>query len=161
MTELGKDFWRQDRNVVVSQVQITNLLESAERPRDVVESVAFKVYQLDVVLDADERAVVDCLDPVHAQVDSPRFDGNEGPLRQSLDVVVVQVEVVNGDRAVEHFGRNGGQKVFAEVQLVETTVEIKRLLRHVFDVISAQSQPRQRRQRVHGLEGELGYEVVG
>ena len=59
-------------------------------------------------------------DPVGAEVDATGRDASEGVLVQRLDVIVVEVEVVDDQGAVEHEWREAGDEVLTQVQFVQT-----------------------------------------
>ena len=67
--------------------------------------------------------------PVHPQVDSPRRDGLEGVLLEALDIVVVEVEIIDGKGVIEHVLGHGGDEVLAQVELVQPLLvaEVKKI----------------------------------
>ena len=57
-------------------------------------------------------------DPVGAEVDTTGRDASECVRVQSFNVIVIEVEVVDDQGAVEHVWREAGNEVFAQVQFV-------------------------------------------
>ena len=68
-------------------------------------------------------------DPVGAEVDATGRDASEGVLVQRLDVIVVEVEVVDDQGAVEHVRGEAGDEVLAQVELVQPLLvaEVKKI----------------------------------
>ena len=106
-------------DVVVGEVEVAEVLQLVEGAGHVVEAVPLQVEQLQRGLQPGEGVGVDVADPVHAQVDSPRRDGLEGILLEALDIVVVEVEIIDGEGVVEHVLGHGGDEVLAQVELVQ------------------------------------------
>ena len=58
-------------------------------------------------------------DPIGAEVDTSGCDASEGVRLQSFNVVVIEVEVVDDQGAVEHVWRETSNEVLAQVQFVQ------------------------------------------
>ena len=76
-----------------------------------------------------------------------------------LDVIVVKVEVVDGETAVEHVGRNCGNKVFSQIKFVQAFPVAEGSFWNCFNVVSSYLEPCQAGQGLDGLERE-GSELV-
>ena len=78
-----------------------------------------------------------------------------------FNVIVIQIEIIDREGAVEHVTGDGGDEIFAEIQFVKSFLVTKWLLWYCLYVVTPELEPGEAGQGLDGLQGEGSDLVVG
>ena len=147
-------------DIVVGDVKVAQVFQLIECFWNVVEAVSLEIKQFQRVFDPLEGISVDWLDSVHSQVDPARHEWFENSVLETLNVVVIQLEVVHIQSAVEGVWRNPADEVLPHVELVQPLIVAEGSLGNRLDVVPPDREPGQAGQRLDRLQWERANLVV-
>ena len=78
-----------------------------------------------------------------------------------FNVIVVQIEIIDREGAIEHVTGDGGDEVLTKVKLVKSFLVTKLLLWYRLNVVTPKFEPGEAGQGLDGLQWERSDLVVG
>ena len=78
-----------------------------------------------------------------------------------FNVIVIQIEIIDREGAIEHVTGDGRDEVLTKVQFVKSFLVTERFLWYRLDVVPPELEPGEARQGLDGLQGEGSDLVVG